>query len=107
MSLETRRKQILKEMARIDCMEKGTLTAEYRDSVKDGKKVRLGPYYKHQIWKDGRNASRRIRATDADHMGEAVDGYHEFKRLADEYAEVTVEMTRNAKTNKSKKKHRP
>lgn len=104
MSYETQRKQILKKMARIGCMEKGTLTEEYRERIKDGKTLRLGPYYKHQCWDNGHNVSRRIPVADADELNKAVDGYHEFQRLADEYAKITIEMTRESKTDGSKKK---
>jgi len=85
-------------------MEKGTLTAEYRERIKDGKTVHLGPYYKHQAWDDGRNVSRRIPVADAESINKAVDGYHEFQRLSDEYARITIEMTRESKTDSSKKK---
>ncbi len=104
MNYETRRRHILKKMAQIDCMEKGRLTEEYRERYKDGESVRLGPYYKHQRWEDGRNMSRRIPAGDADRLRKAVDGYHEFAKLADEYAQITVEMTRQSEVDDSKKK---
>lgn len=105
MKHEKRRRQILKEMANITCMEKGSLTEEYRDSHKDGKKVRLGPYYKHQRWEDGRNVSRRVPAAEAKKTRKAVDGYHQFEKLAKEYADITIEMTRQTtEKNDSKKK---
>jgi hypothetical protein len=106
MNHEARRKQILKQMARIDCMEKGRLNEEYRERSRDGKVVRLGPYYKHQRWEDGRNVSRRVPAPQVDRLRRAVDGYHEFEALAKEYAEVTIAMTRQAASDDSKKKPR-
>jgi len=106
MSYETQRKQILKKMARITCMEKGTLTAEYREQIKNGKTVRFGPYYKHQFWDDGHNVSRRIPVANAEGINKAVDGYHEFQRLADEYAKITIKMTHESKTDSLKKKPR-
>lgn len=106
MNHETRRKQILKQMARIDCMEKGRLNEEYRERSCGGKTVRLGPYYKHQRWEDGRNVSRRVPAPEVERLRRAVDGYHEFEALAREYAEVTIEMTRQAASDDSKKKPR-
>jgi len=105
MKQDRRRKQILKEMAGITRMEKGSLTEEYREKYMDGEKIRLGPYYKYQRWEQGRNVSRRVPAAEAEQIRDAVDGYHKFETLAKEYAEITIGMTRQAdKTNQSKKK---
>lgn len=104
MDIQNRRQQILVEMAQIDAMEKGRLTEEYRDSYKDGTPARLGPYYKYQRWENGGNVSRRIPAAQAEELREAVDGYHRFKALAEEYAELTVEATRAASADPGKKK---
>lgn len=104
MDHESRRKQILKQMARIDCMEKGRLNEEYRERNHGGQRVRLGPYYKHQRWEDGRNVSRRVPVAQVDELRKAVDGYHDFEALAREYAEVTIAMTRRAASDERKKK---
>jgi hypothetical protein len=104
MNYEARRKQILKQMARIDCMEKGRLSEEYRERSRDGQPVRLGPYYKYQRWEEGHNVSRRVPATEVDRLRKAVNGYHQFEELAKEYAEVTIAMTRQSADQDSKKK---
>ncbi|MCP4373563.1 MAG: hypothetical protein GY797_36485 [Deltaproteobacteria bacterium] len=104
MKEEKRRREILKEMTRIDCMEKGRLTEEYRERYKGGKKVRLGPYYKHQRWEDGRNMSRRVSVAEVERMRKAVDGYHQFEKLAKEYAQITIQMTRQSKADEDSKK---
>jgi hypothetical protein len=106
MDIQMRRQQILMEMTQINTMEKGRLTEEYRESYKDGKPVKLGPYYKYQRWEDGKNVSQRIPAHQAEDLRLAVEGYHRFKALADEYAELTVEMTRNHSDSQCKKKPR-
>ena len=106
MDYDARRKQILKQMARINCMEKGRINEEYRERPRDGEVVRLGPYYKHQRWEEGRNVSRRVPVAEAESLRKAVDGYHEFEELAKEYAQVTIAMTRQSATNDSKKKPR-
>jgi len=106
MNYETRRRELLKEMAQIDCMEKGRLSEEYRERHESGRSVRLGPYYKYQRWEDGRNVSRRVPTAEAERLRVAVDGYHRFRELADEYAQITIEMTRQAHNAESKKKPR-
>ena len=106
MDYEARRKQILKQMARIDCMEKGRLTEEYRERSRNGHLVRLGPYYKHQCWEDGRNLSRRVPVTQVADLRKAVEGYHQFEALSREYARVTIAMTRQEASGERKKKPR-
>ena len=104
MDYQKRRRQILKDMAQIDCMEKGQLSEEYRERHKDGQMVRLGPYYKYQRWEDGHNVSRRVAMGEVEQLRKAVNGYHEFEALSKEYAQITIEMTRQASTEDAKKK---
>lgn len=106
MDQQRRRRQILKEIAQIDSMEKGRLSEEYRERHKDGKSVRLGPYYKYQRWEDGRNMSRRVPTGEVEQLRKAVDGYHRFEKLTKEYAEITIGMTRQTSTEGAKKKPR-
>ena len=106
MEHQERRRQILDQMAQIECMEKGRLSEEYREKHKGGKRVRLGPYFKHQCWKNGRNASRRVPAAEVERLREGVDGYHRFRELADEFVEVTVSMSRESADDEGKKKPR-
>ncbi len=106
MDYEAKRKQILKQMARISCMEKGKLNEEYRERTRDGQIVRLGPYYKHQRWEDGHNVSRRVPATQVEELRKAVEGYHEFEDLAKEYTQTTIAMTRHTDSEERKKKPR-
>ena len=104
---QKRREQILREIGGIDRMEKGRLTAEYREGVREGKTVRKGPYFKYQRWEQGRNMSRRVPATEAEELKEAVEGYEKFKELSEEYADLTIEMTRKqAGVAQGKKKPR-
>ncbi len=104
MKPQERRAQILQEIARIDRMERGRLTAEYRETVRNGKTVRTGPYFKHQRWEDGRNQSRRVPAAQAEQLRSDVEAYHHFETLSREYAQITIEMTREADTSDDTKK---
>jgi hypothetical protein len=51
----------------ITTMRPGTIAEEYRErpaSAGHGT-VRLRPCFKHQVWQDGRNGSRRVPAAEA------------------------------------------
>ena len=106
MDPDKRRIQIIKEMSKIESMEKGRITAEYRDVYRDGRKLRLGPYYKHQRWEDGRNISRRVSLPEVESLEKAVNGYHRFKELSEEYIDIMIGMTRERGNAASKKKQR-
>jgi|GEM_PF-1289662 len=102
MNYQDKRKALLDQMAQIERMEKGTLTAEYRDTKAAGKSRQIGPYFKHQCWENGKNVSKRVSAKEAEPLREAVDGYHRFLALSEEYANTTVEMTRKLGSSKKR-----
>lgn len=87
---------LLDEMASIPTMERGKLTAEYRTRPsEDGSgTLRLGPYYKYQVWEDGRNVTRRIPAEQAGVLEADIANYNHFKELSAEVAEIVIQRTR-------------
>jgi hypothetical protein len=87
---------LLDEMAAIPTMERGKLTAEYRTgSAKDGSGAqRLGPYYKYQVWEDGRNVTRRIPAEQAGLLEADIANYNHFQELSARVAEIVIRRTR-------------
>ena len=52
------RQVLFQKMARIDQMEYGSLKAGYRPGADP--EHPLGPYYKYQVWQDGKNRSQRV-----------------------------------------------
>jgi mannitol-1-phosphate/altronate dehydrogenase len=89
--LIARREQLLQQMARCDTMEYGSLQAERRSAAGGGFSR---PYYKHQVWEAGRNASQRIPAEEAAELEAAIANRHRFEALAREFMDVTVQWTR-------------
>ena len=81
-------------MGEIETMSRGRLTEEYRERHENGQTVQLGPYYKHQVWEDGRNKSRRVKADEAQLLREGIEGLDKFKELSGEYIEATIELTK-------------
>jgi hypothetical protein len=90
------REQIIARIASIATMQPGTLTEEYRQGAigEDGKPVRLGPYFKLQVWRDGANRSSRVPASQAEFWREDIDNYHTFDQLCGQLAELNIEHTR-------------
>jgi hypothetical protein len=101
-SLAHKRKQILQQMEEIQRMEYGSLQQESRPSRKTPGQSQ-GPYFKHQVWENGRNASRRVPRAEAAGLNQAIEGRKQFEQLAGQYIETTVAMTRAESSSDSKK----
>ena len=83
-------------------MEHGSLQAEKRSSVRNPEQGR-GPYYKHQVWQEGQNLTRRVPAQEADALAQAIEGRKEFERLAEAFIDATVLLTRAESSPDAKK----
>jgi len=102
------RGELLREMARIERMEVGSLAEEYREvEGEGGESARKGPYYKHQAWVDGRNRSRRVPADEAGALKEAVEGRQHFESLSAKFIELTVAATRGEGSGSKKNSPKP
>ena len=94
-SVETERRSLLDQIAAITTMQSGTLAEEYRErpNPEGSGTKRLGPYFKHQVWQDGRNLSRRVPADEAVLLREDIDNAKLFERLTGELARLNIEHT--------------
>lgn len=101
-SLAHKRQQILQQMEQIHRMERGSLQAETRPSRRHPNLER-GPYFKHQIWEDRQNKTRRLSADEAQALALAIEGRKEFEKLAAQFVDTTVAMTRANSAPGSKK----
>lgn len=89
------RQALLDQIASITTMRPGTLAEEYREHPSpDGHgTVRLGPYFKHQVWQDGRNVSRRVPAAEAATLKLDTEEAKRFHQLADQLAQLNIQHT--------------
>lgn len=101
-TLAHKRQQLLQQMEQIDRMERGSLQAEKRPSQRHPNEER-GPYFKHQVWEGGQNKTRRIAADQAQALAQAIEGRKEFEKLAEQFVDATVAMTRADSSSNSKK----
>jgi hypothetical protein len=100
------RTQILQEIAALQTMEQGSLKAEFRDAPSG---QRCGPYFKHQVWQDGNNVSRRVPSAEAVALQAAIANRQRFAALATRFVDLTVAHTRQSQpvTPLKKKTFRP
>lgn len=85
------RTAVLEQMAALQTMEQGSLKAEFREQPSGAKS---GPYFKHQVWRDGANVSQRIAPEDAPALAAAIANRQKFETLSAEFIELTVAHTR-------------
>ena len=86
---------LLQQIARIQQMERGTLSV--LRTTPDGS------FYNHQAWENGRNVSRYVPRDQIAALQEAIDGYRQFKQLTQEYAEQIIQKTRTERAAHAKK----
>ena len=89
------RQALLDQIAAITTMLPGTLAEEYREHpAADGHgTVQLGPYFKHQVWRDGRNVSRRVPAAEAATLKLDIQEAKRFQQLTDQLAQLNIQQT--------------
>jgi hypothetical protein len=90
------RQPLLDQLAELSTMERGTLAEEYRErpASEGGGTVRLGPYFKHQCWENGRNVSRRVPAAEVDHLREDLQNAQRFEQIISELASMAIDEGR-------------
>jgi hypothetical protein len=82
--------QILEQISAISAMERGKLSAY---SFKD-RPGQAGPYYKLQIWQEGKNHTRYVPADELPAVQAALVGYAQYAELTRQYAELVIAETR-------------
>jgi len=97
------RQEILQKMARIDQMEYGSLKAEFRPGADPSHS--LGPYFKYQVWQEGKNHSQRVAGPRAEQLRQAVEGRQQFEQLAQQCIDLTVQHTRVTQSATDAKKN--
>ena len=102
MTSRQRRQEILKEINTITRMERGKLCTQ---SLGPG----TAPFHKLQCWHQGKNHTRYVPAAEVPALQEALAGHQRFQTLAQEFADLTVALTRaeqaiQAKKNSAKSK---
>ena len=88
------RESILQHLSSITLMRRGTLSEQsFERKTPDGRTVRFGPYFKFQIWQDGRNQTRRVGADEARTLREDIDNFHRFEELCGQLSQLNIQQT--------------
>jgi hypothetical protein len=88
--------RLLERMAKIERMERGKLC-----------RMVDRPYYNHQTWQEGRNVVRYVPDREVCFLRQAIHGYQEFMKLAEQYADEVINRTRRERGKAFQKPHKP
>lgn len=80
---------ILKQIARLQRMERGKLCP-----------MGGGAYYNHQTWQNGRNVVRYVPRERVAGLQKAIASYQQYLNLTEAYADEIIRRTRQAQTAK-------
>ena len=77
---------LLEQILQIQCMEHGSLSI-----VGQGPN---GPYYNLNSWENGKNQCRYLPQNKVPKVKQAIEGYHQYQQLTEQYAQQIIEQTR-------------
>jgi hypothetical protein len=103
--LEARRDQILQQMKAIDRLRRGSLSRQFFKKPRSSPKVQQGPYYVLQGYIQGQKFSERVPADQAPQIEPLVANYKRFEKLAQEFVDVTDQLTRLSQAAPDAKKN--
>lgn len=90
---------LIEQILQIQHMEHGSLSI-----IRQGPN---GPYYSLNSWEDGKNRCRYLPQDKVPEVQQAIEGYHQYQQLTEQYAQQIVEQTRAQLQIGVKKKPRP
>ncbi len=90
---------LLEQILQIHSMEHGSLSI-----VGQGPN---GPYYNLNSWENGKNQCRYLPQDKVPKVQQAIEGYHKYQQLTEQYAQQIVEQTRAQLNIGIKKKPSP
>lgn len=90
METTTKMKRLLERMGQIERMERGKLC-----------QMTGRPHYNHQTWHNGRNEVKYVPKDNAPDLKKAIEGYTLFIKLAEQYADEVIRLTRREQKRKN------
>ena len=90
---------LVEQILQIQRMEHGSLSV-----IRQGPN---GPYYSLNSWENGKNSCRYLPQDKVPEVQQAIEGYHKYQQLTEQYAQQIIEQTRAQLNIGVKKKPQP
>jgi hypothetical protein len=93
--LKARRRELVAELARLEEVRRGSVVEQFVDAVlKDGRKVRRGPYVLYSFKEKGKTVSRRVRSREEVAMyRRQIEGFRRLRRVMAELVAIGEELS--------------
>lgn len=90
------RQALLDELASLTTIERGSLFEEFRQrAAPDGSDpIILGPYFKFQVWAEGKNHSSRVPAHEVEALRQDLENGKRFAEVTSELAGLAIAQSR-------------
>jgi hypothetical protein len=79
-------RSLIEQILQIQRMEHGSLSV-----MRQGPN---GPYYSLNSWENGKNRCRYLPQDKVAEVQQAIEGYHKYQQLTEQYAQQIIEQTR-------------
>jgi hypothetical protein len=104
-ALETKRREVLEEMAAFTRMRRGTINEQYfQVRQKDGSAVQRGPYFLYSRTEKGKSFSVRVGPVEVEQYREETENCRRFKELSNRYVLVCEELAELGRDMQEKKR---
>jgi hypothetical protein len=90
---------LIEQILQIQRMEHGSLSI-----IRQGPH---GPYFSLNSWEEGKNRCRYLPQDKVPEVQQAIEGYHKYQQLTEQYAQQIIEQTRAELNIGVKKKPQP
>jgi len=77
---------LIEQILQIQRMEHGSLCV-----IRQGPN---GPYYNLNSWENGKNRCRYLPQDKVPEVQQAIEGYHQYQQLTEQYAQQIIQQTR-------------
>ncbi|MCX7048802.1 MAG: hypothetical protein NTX50_25360 [Candidatus Sumerlaeota bacterium] len=95
--LQNRRDEIIKELASLPPMRKGSITQQWLQTVrKDGSKTRRGPYLVYSYKDKNKTISKRVPRQQEDLYRRQIESFRRFQKLSAELVQISQRLADRA-----------
>ena len=92
-TLRAQRDAVLEQIQPIAHLRRGSLSRQFLQTRRDGKRVESGPYFVLQASLRGKKCSQRIPAAQAEAVAQQVENFRRFTALAEEFVTLSDLIT--------------
>lgn len=99
--VEQQQDALMEQMRSIRVMRRGTLSEQYYTArcARKGGEGAVGPYFLWQGSINGKHFSRRVNASEAEHVKAGIEARHHFERLCAQYVELGEALAAHSQQN--------